>query len=197
MPVTLTIIIVYWAFAKVDGLFHPYIQSTGLGALLVFSLIFGVGWVSLFPASKRVFGHVNVWLEQTPGVSFIYTSARDFLEAFAGNKRRFSHAVLVNVHSEEVWLVGFLTDEDLSGFKLGVKYVAVYVPQAYNVAGQLYLVKRENVRPIEHLAPSDVMKYAVTGGAVELITGATAKAKAEAKADAKAEPELAPAVRAV
>lgn len=190
VPVTLTITIVYWLFHKVDGLFNPYIQTTGLGALLVFSLIFGVGWISLFPASKRIFGRVNVWLEQTPGVSFIYTSARDFLEAFAGNKRRFTHAVLVNVHSEEVWLVGFLTDEDLSGFKLGVKYVAVYVPQAYNVAGQLYLVKRENVRPIEHLEPADVMKYAVTGGAVELITGATtAKAKAEEKSETEAEAE--------
>jgi uncharacterized membrane protein len=196
VPVTLTIAIVYWLFRKVDGLFKPYVETTGLGALLVFSLIFGVGWISLFPASKRIFGRVNVWLEQTPGVSFIYTSARDFLEAFAGNKRRFTHAVLVNVHSEEVWLVGFLTDEDLSGFKLGVKYVAVYVPQAYNVAGQLYLVKRENVRPIEHLEPADVMKYAVTGGAVELVTGATsAKAKAEEKSEAEAGAEAEPTVQ--
>lgn len=194
VPVTITVAVVYWFFKKVDGLFNPFIQSTGLGALLVFSLIFGVGWLSFFPTSKRIFGHVDVWLEQTPGVSFIYTSTRDFLEAFAGNKRRFTHAVLVNVHAEEVWLVGFLTDEDLGGFKLGVKYVAVYVPQAYNVAGQLYLVKRENVRPIEHLAPADVMKYAVTGGAVELITGATtAKAKADEKTEA--EPEPAPAAR--
>ncbi|MBC7366657.1 MAG: DUF502 domain-containing protein [Undibacterium sp.] len=196
VPVTVTVAIVYWLFAKVDGIFSPYIQSIGLGALLVVSLVFTVGWISLFPTSKRVFGHVNVWLEQAPGVSFIYTSARDFLEAFAGNKRRFTHAVLVNVHSEEVWLVGFLTDEDLSGFKLGVKYVAVYVPQAYNVAGQLYLVKREHIRPIEHLAPADVMKYAVTGGAVELITGATsAKAKAEEKAEAEVEPEVEPTAR--
>lgn len=193
VPVTLTIAIVYWLFSKVDGLFNPYIQSTGLGALLVFSLIFGVGWISLFPASKRIFGRVNIWLEQTPGAGFIYTSARDFLEAFAGNKRRFTHAVLVNVHAEEVWLVGFLTDEDLSGFKLGVKYVAVYVPQAYHIAGQLYLVKREHIRPIGHLAPADVMKYAVTGGAVELITGATA-AKAKAEEKAVAEDEAGPEV---
>jgi hypothetical protein len=43
------------------------------------------------------------------------------------------------------------------------------VPQAYNVAGQLFLVKRGRVRPIEHLASSDVMKYALTGGAVEIV----------------------------
>lgn len=207
-PVTITVALMYWLFASVDGLFSPYIQSPGLGLLLVVSLIFSVGWISLFPASQRIFGHINVWMEKTPGVGFIYTSARDFVEAFAGDKRRFSHAVLVNIHAEEVWLVGFLTDEDLGGFKLGAKYVSVYVPQAYNFAGQLYLVKRENVRPIEHLAPADVMKYAVTGGAAELITGlnsktkaeevkarveAEAEAEAEAKADTKAEPKKEPA----
>ena len=168
VPITVTAALVFWFFAKVDGMFKPFVQSPGLGLLLVATLMFVVGWVSLFTVSRRVFGHVNGWLEQTPGISFIYTSARDFLDAFAGSKRRFTHAVLVNVYAEDVWLVGFLTDEDLSGFKLGASYVAVYTPQAYNVAGQLFLVKRERVRPIEHLSSADVMKYAVTGGTVEL-----------------------------
>jgi len=96
------------------------------------------------------------------------------------NKERLD-AVLVNVYAEDVWLVGFLTDEDLSGFKLGASYVAVYTPQAYNVAGQLFLVKRERVRPIEHLSSADVMKYAVTGGAVELIGAPTAPSKSGPK----------------
>lgn len=179
VPVTVTLAIVYWMFAKLDGLFRPFVQMPGLGALLVLTLVFTVGWVSFFPTSKRIFGHVDSWLEQTPGVSFIYTSARDFLEAFAGDKRRFTQAVLVNVNVEEVWVIGFLTDEDLSGFKLGEEYVAVYCPQAYNVAGQLYLVTRDRVRPIEDLPSAEVMKYVVTGGAVELSNEPSAKSVAE------------------
>lgn len=189
VPVTVTIVVVCWLFSKVDNIFRPYVQSPGLGALLVLSLVFVVGWISFFPTSRRVFGHVGDWLEQTPGISFIYTSTRDFLEAFAGKKRRFNHAVLVSIHAEDVWLVGFLTDEDLSGFKLGAKYVAVYTPQAYNVAGQLFLVKRERVRPIDHLSSADVMKYAVTGGAVELVT--TLQPKPKAEPETKAEPAAA------
>jgi uncharacterized membrane protein len=53
-------------------------------------------------------------------------------------------------------------------FTLRAAYVSVYVPQAYNVGGQLYLVKRSRVRPIENINSADVMKYAVTGGAVEI-----------------------------
>jgi uncharacterized membrane protein len=77
--------------------------------------------------------------------------------------------VLVDILFKDVWMVGFLTDENPSSFNLGATHVSVYVPQAYNVGGQLYLVKREQIRPIENLAPADVMKYAVTGGAVELV----------------------------
>jgi uncharacterized membrane protein len=168
VPTAITLALLFWFFDKMDGILRPFVRTPGVGLLLLLFIILLVGWISTFGTVKRFFRHFDVWLEHTPGVSFVYSSTRDFLEAFAGRKRRFTHAVLVNVLADEVWLVGFLTDEDLDGFKLGAQYVSVYVPQAYNVAGQLYLVKRERVRPIEHLSAADVMKYAVTGGAVEL-----------------------------
>lgn len=168
-PIMLTIALLHWAFTKIDGLLRPYVHTPGLGFALVLAGVLVVGWISSFFFMRRLLAFIDNWLERTPGVNFIYSSIRDFFDAFVGDKRRFSHAVLVNVLAEEVWLVGFLTDEDLASFNLGADYVSVYVPQAYNVAGQLYLVKRERVRPIAHLASSDVMKYAVTGGAVEIV----------------------------
>jgi uncharacterized membrane protein len=93
---------------------------------------------------------------------------RDFFEAFVGNKKRFTKSVLVNIHADEVWMLGFLTDEEVESFGLGAKFVSVYVPQAYNVAGQLFLVTRERVKLVEHISPADVMRYAVSGGAVEV-----------------------------
>ncbi|MDB6093554.1 MAG: hypothetical protein JWM32_1116 [Verrucomicrobia bacterium] len=169
VPVALTFSIIYWVFDRIDGILRPYVETRGMGLALILVFIVAVGWVSSFFLIKRIFRTLNGWLEHTPVVNFIYSSLRDFLEAFAGKKRRFTHAVLVSVLADDVWLVGFLTDEDLDGFKLGSKFVSVYVPQAYNVAGQLYLVKRERIRPIDHLSPPEVMKYAVSGGAVELM----------------------------
>lgn len=168
-PVLITASALLWLFKKVDGILHPFIIIPGLGLVSVLLFIGLVGWISTFRFAKRVSRLVGNGIEHTPGVSFIYTSVRDFFEAFVGNKRRFTHAVLVNVMADEVWLVGFLTDEDVSSFNLGAAdYVSVYIPQAYNVAGQLYVVKRERVRSLEHLSSPDVMKYAVTGGAVEI-----------------------------
>ena len=46
--------------------------------------------------------------------------------------------------------------------------VAVYVPQAYNFAGQLYILPRNKVKKINHISSGEAMKYAVTGGVVDL-----------------------------
>ena len=167
-PIVITLSFVYWVFEKLDGLLHPYVITPGMGFLLLILIVLLIGWVSTFYRVKRTFRVVGQGFELTPGISFIYTSIRDFFEAFVGNKRRFTRAVMVSVTHDEVWQVGFLTDEKLASFNLDDEYVSVYVPQAYNVAGQLYILKRDRIRPIEHLAPADVMKYAVTGGAVEI-----------------------------
>jgi len=167
-PMVITLSFVYWVFHKLDGILQPYVLTPGVGFLLLLLIILLVGWMSTFYLVKRTFRLVGHGIELTPGISFIYTSVRDFFEAFVGHKRRFTRAVMVSITAEDVWLVGFMTDEKPGSFNLEEDYVSVYVPHAYNVAGQLYIVKRERVRPIEHLASADVMKYAVTGGAVEI-----------------------------
>jgi uncharacterized membrane protein len=175
VPFALTLFLVYWFLDRMDGILRPFVPTRGMGLIALLAIILATGWFSSFFLIKRIYSFLDSWLERMPVINFIYSSTRDFLEAFAGKKRRFTQAVLVSVLADEVWLVGFLTDENLEEFNLGAKYVAVYVPQAYNVAGQLYLVKRERVRPIDHLASADIMKYAVSGGAVELVTNPKAQ----------------------
>lgn len=167
-PVLITISMLVWIFQKLDGLLHPYLTTPGAGLAALLLIVLLIGWISTFRFVKQISRMVSNGIEHTPGVSLIYTSVRDFFEAFVGNKKRFTLAVLVDVTAKDVWVVGFLTDEDPSGFKLGETYVSVYVPQAYTVGGQLYLVQRDRVRPIDNLHAADVMKYAVTGGAVEI-----------------------------
>jgi uncharacterized membrane protein len=167
-PTIITLTALYWLFLRVDGLLHPYVLAPGLGFILVLAGVLITGWFSTFHVVKRVFRHVNQGIERTPGVSFIYTSVRDFFEAFVGNKKRFTHAVLVRVFEEEAWMIGFLTDDNVDNFDLPAGFVCVYVPQSYTLGGQLYLLPRTRIRAIENLSPADVMKYAVAGGAVEI-----------------------------
>ena len=76
--------------------------------------------------------------------------------------------MLINAFSDDVWIIGFLTDSEMEKFEMGAEHVSVYVPQAYNFAGQLYILPRSKVKKIGHLTSGDAMKYAVTGGVVHV-----------------------------
>ncbi len=167
-PIGITAYVLYWLFDKVDSILRPYVNIPGLGFVIIIIFVILVGWISSTFLMGSFINFFDQWMERTPGIKFIYTSTKDFFEAFAGDKRKFNKAVLANVFSEEVWIIGFLTDEEMLKFDMGANAVAVYVPQAYNFAGQLYILPREKVKKIEKISPGEAMKYAVTGGVVDL-----------------------------
>ena len=182
-PLAITIYAIYWVISTVDGWVPIFreavtdaqgniigyeVKNYGLGFLVILAAIITIGYLSSFFIQSKLFNLFDHWLEKTPGIKFIYTSTRDFFEAFDGDKKRFNKAVLANVFAEDVWIIGFMTDEEMHKFELGADKVSVYVPQAYNFAGQLYILPRNKVKKINNISSGEAMKYAVTGGVVEL-----------------------------
>ena len=182
-PIGITGYVLYWLFDKVDGILQPYVKIPGLGFVIILVFVLLVGWVSSNLLMGSAINFFDQLMERTPGVKFIYSSTKDFFEAFAGDKKRFSKAVLACVFADDVWIVGFLTDEEMRKFDMGVDKVGVYVPQAYNFAGQLYILPRERVKKIEHITAGEAMKYAVTGGVVDLDAERDEKTKSELKTE--------------
>ena len=139
----------------------------GLGFLVVVIIVLVVGYVSsLFFVSKFVDLFDRV-LEKTPGIKIIYTTVKDFLEAFAGNKRKFNKPVLVNVDASDVWRMGFITQTDLSQFDLR-EHVCVYVPHSYAFSGITYFVKQDRIKIIKDVNSTDAMKFIVSGGVTDV-----------------------------
>jgi uncharacterized membrane protein len=183
-PITITLWAVISLFTYIDNILPDFIQSLfpvefgkdetgrlhkipGLGFLVVIVIVVLVGWVSSsFIVGKMVdfFGHV---LERTPGIKFIYTSVKDFLEAFAGDKRKFDKPVLVNVDGIDVWRMGFMTQPDCSRLGL-VDHSAVYVPHSYALSGIVYIVPVEKIKLLPAVSSTDAMKFAVSGGVAEI-----------------------------
>lgn len=139
----------------------------GLGFIIFIGIALLAGYVSSSFIVSRLMEMADHMLEKTPGVKLIYTTIKDFVEAFAGAKRKFNKAVLVSVMAEDVWQVGFITQEELREFDLQ-EYVAVYVPQSYAFAGHLYFVKRDRVRVLTDISSTDAMKFAISGGVTEI-----------------------------
>ena len=58
--------------------------------------------------------------------------------------------------------MGFITQKDLSDLKI-IDKVSVYFPHSYNFSGEMFIVPKELVRPI-NIPPAEAMKFIVSGG---------------------------------
>lgn len=168
-PVSITVYFIYIVFDKIDSILRPAINIPGLGFVIIIGFILFVGYISSFFVMGRILSVVNGFLEKTPGIKLLYSFVRDFFEAFAGNKKKFTHNVLACVDDTDVWRVGFITQEDMKIFGME-NYVAVYLPMAYSVAGNVYIVPKERIRPITSISAAQSMKFAVSGGVTQTIS---------------------------
>lgn len=184
-PIAITVWAIVASFTFVDNLlpnllhkiFPSWIRTDeqgnlkkipGLGFVVIISFVLLVGWVSSNFLMGSFLNFFDSWMERTPGIKFIYSSTKDFFEAFGGEKKKFNQAVLAQAFANDVWVVGFLTDEEMQKFDLGGDHVSVYVPQSYHWAGQLFILPRGKVKKIDKLSAGESMKYAVTGGVVDI-----------------------------
>jgi uncharacterized membrane protein len=183
-PIGVTIWAVLFLFNSVDDLLpsilHKIVPSIvgidsegnlkkipGLGFLVVLVLVMFVGWVSSMFFFGKVVASLDKILEKTPGVKVIYTSVKDLMEAFAGNKKKFDKPVLVNTDGDDVWRVGFITQKSVANFGLE-DHVAVYVPHSYAISGMLFFVPPYKIKPLKDLSAADAMKFVISGGVTEV-----------------------------
>ncbi|THU37160.1 DUF502 domain-containing protein [Niastella caeni] len=135
----------------------------GLGFILVTLIVILVGYISSSFIVSKLVDLFDKILERTPGIKLLYSTVKDFFEAFAGNKRKFDKAVLVCIETTDVWQIGFITQQELHEFGLQ-EHVAVYVPQSYAFTGRLYFVKADRVRLLTDISSTEAMKFAISGG---------------------------------
>ena len=148
-------------FAEVNGQIP---KVTGLGFVVAITLVLIVGWLSSLFFVERLMSLFDKLLEKTPGVKIIYSSVKDFLEAFAGNKKKFDKPVLVCIDAEDIWRIGFITQENCE--HLGLKdHVTVYVPHSYAISGISFILPLSRTKKLpKHINASEAMKYVISGG---------------------------------
>ena len=161
VPAAVTIYVLYATFIGIDRLLR--LPWPGVGFLITLAAIILIGFLASNIVTRKAFQMLERLFVRAPLVKIIYSSLKDLIEAFVGDRKKFNRPVVVRLNSaDEVFTVGFITREDLS--LLGAAgHVAVYLPQSYNFAGQLVLVPREHVRVLE-LDSSKAMSFIVSGG---------------------------------
>jgi uncharacterized membrane protein len=121
-----------------------------------------IGMLTTNVVGRRVFQLTDRALSGMPLVKLIYTSIKDLIGAFVGDHKSFDQPAAVALFPGGARMLGFVTREALH--MLGLPgHVAVYFPQSYNFAGQLFVVPREQVELLD-VASSEVMTFVVSGG---------------------------------
>ncbi len=177
LPVFLTLYLLFWCISVVEEGFSAVLQTIlpdhvyfpGMGIVLLISIIFLIG-LSLHEVHlQSVYGVLESRFRKLPLIRTIYGACKDFLNFFAGHKKRkeFNQVVTVQMPNWEFKIMGFITEKDLSrhhsDLAEGDSWVAVYLPMGYQIGGYTLLMDRRNVTPID-MSLEDAMRFVLTAG---------------------------------
>lgn len=168
-PVGVTAYIIYIVFSFVDNLLKETLTDIlgmyipGLGLVIVILLLVLIGLIGQTIIARPVKILFKRVMERIPLLKVVFSAFNDLFSAFVGKERKFNRPVLVLVNPiSNLEKLGFLTEDDLSIIEEGNK-VAVYFPHSYNFSGELFIVPKERVRPVD-MNPAEVMKFIVSAG---------------------------------
>lgn len=161
LPIAVTLYLVVSIVSFVDGLLRLDVPGLGLAVTLV--LLTLLGWVTSSVLGTRLVSAAERLLERLPLVRILYSSIRDLVGAFVGDRKGFHRPVAVALPGGTGWVFGFATREDVPVHRELDDHVAVYFPQSYNVAGNLVAVPRRNVVFLS-VPSSEFMSFLVSGG---------------------------------
>ena len=168
VPLAITIFIVYQLFSFFDGLLPVERRFPGSGILTLVLVISIIGYLGNTFVAAPIRNWFHNLIERIPLVKTLYSSITDLLSAFVGQKKRFNRPVLVKMSNEsDLERIGFVTDEDLDHLDESSDKVGVYFPHSYTYTGNLWIVPKERITPIDRNS-ADLMKYIVSGGVAEL-----------------------------
>lgn len=162
VPVVVTGYVVWVVVTTLDGLVP--LPVPGLGIAITLLTILLIGFLASSVIGQKLFDGLERVLGRLPVVKLLYSSLRDLMQAFVGDRRSFGKPVVVELGPAKV--LGFLTCERFDDPQLA-GHVAVYLPQSYNFAGNLLVVERERIRPID-ADGAQFMAFVMSGGVAEM-----------------------------
>lgn len=165
-PIGVTAYAIYFVFTSLDNLL-PWLSelAPGIGFISVILIISVVGYVcTRFFIGRWLADSFSFLLEHTPGIKHIYSSVKDVMDSFVGDKKKFNNPVWVRTNmTPEMWRIGFLTQNNLD--EVGQEgHVAVYLPHSYAISGWVIVVSATETKPVVGMNAAEAMKFAVSGG---------------------------------
>lgn len=198
-PLAITWLVVSWSVEQVGGRFRDWfffyvpedllaqpnlgLLWNALATLIVLLLVTILGYFSR-NLIGRMFGHITERaLLGLPGVSAVYSAAKQIITTFSTqNRNLFSKVVVVEFPRRGSWAVGFVTNKTQGEPQIRASLIeaaanpagappppverwTVFVPTSPNpTSGFLLLLPREEITELD-MSVGDGMKFIISGGA--------------------------------
>lgn len=163
LPVYATYRIIRSLMESIDAVL--LLDTPGLGFIIVIGTITFMGFIGSTFITRPVVDLLDDLFSSIPLVKTIYTSVKDLISAFVGEKKKFSKPVIVEL-TPGVFKPGFITQDDLSQLKLP-GFAAVYMPHSYAFSGNLFMIEKSKLIPYKGES-SELMKFIVSGGVIHM-----------------------------
>ncbi len=166
VPITVTGAFVVWTFNKIDEIIPGLFP--GLGLIIVIAIITTIGIIGSAAIASPINSFFQNLLKRVPLLQTIYSSVKDLMSTFVGNKKGFDQPVLIKLYeNSSIERIGFITNENLNSLGINGGKILVYLPHSYAFSGQLFVVEKSYITPIEKPS-SEIMKLIVSGGVTEI-----------------------------
>ncbi len=169
-PVAITLWIVWVTVTTLDEWLNTRIP--GLGIVIAAIGITVIGYLTGNVVGGKMLEWFEAGMQRVPFVRILYNALRDLFGAFVGSKRKFDKPVAVELNQHGLKVLGFLTSEQFDDPQLE-GHVSVYLPESYNFAGNLIVVPRERVKPLD-ADGAEFMAFIVSGGVTAMTAAKTA-----------------------
>lgn len=160
-PGVVTVWVFWIMLSAVDrwmGLRYP-----GLGVVITIALITLFGFLASTVLARWIERVMDSLFSRLPLVRLVYSSTKDLLDAFVGEKRRFDRPVVVTTHADGIEKAfGFVTEEAMSRFGLD-DHVTVYLPFSYTFTGVIRIFPTSSVAPLA-TDSAELLAFVVSGG---------------------------------
>jgi uncharacterized membrane protein len=163
-PAFVTIYVFWLIISAVDNWMGLSVPGAGIAVTIILITLFG--FLASTVLARWFVGLMDVTFNRLPLVRLVYSSTKDLLDAFVGEKRRFDRPVVVTTSADGVEKAfGFVTTEAMARFGLE-DHVTVYLPFSYTFTGVIRIYPTANVKPLA-TDSAEIMAFVVSGGVTE------------------------------
>jgi uncharacterized membrane protein len=172
LPITIFI----WLIFYVVNFCMTYLnlESTIIGILIVLLGLIPLGYIVKTYLGGKVWNDIEKRFYRIPVLGQIYKALQDITKSIVGSENKFTEPVIAELSEGCMYKIGFVTNKDLTslignhefGKESSGDMCLVYFPISFSLAGDLFLVPKSKLKPIDRNNKA-IMQTIISGGIIE------------------------------